>query len=222
MFEQKFAEFLKRQVKEAEGRRLEMLKRDLTGTKILLERVLFPVFGTLDDLVLEYEMVNFSGIKIFGDVFHAKYRIVFEEEHFITHAERVTRERFTFERVRARVAAARGFIYFPYSRDELLEKPEFCRSNLYELLGRIGNAADSAFLELPVYEREVLRLALLLSRPFRPTDVSGWLMVNNVTGRKVIRELESKDLVTPVGGGEKRCYAFKLTEKAVSLLLGGR
>ena len=74
MFEQKFAEFLKRQVKEAEGRRLEMLKRDLTGTKILLERVLFPVFGTLDDLVLEYEMVNFSGIKIFGDVFHAKYR----------------------------------------------------------------------------------------------------------------------------------------------------
>ena len=67
-----------------------MLQRDLTGTKILLERVLLPVFGTLDDLVLEHEMTNFSGIQIYGDVYHSRLRIVFEEEHFITHAEKVT------------------------------------------------------------------------------------------------------------------------------------
>ncbi|WP_256760142.1 hypothetical protein [Cohnella sp. WQ 127256] len=39
MFEEEFEVFLEKQLKDASGQRLEMLKRDLTGTKKLLEVV---------------------------------------------------------------------------------------------------------------------------------------------------------------------------------------
>ncbi|MFC5406938.1 hypothetical protein [Cohnella soli] len=44
MFEEVFANLLNKQTKEAGGQRREMLERNLTGTKKLLE-VLYPVLG---------------------------------------------------------------------------------------------------------------------------------------------------------------------------------
>jgi hypothetical protein len=85
-----------------------MLQRDLTGTKKLLEGVILPVVGTLEGLVLEYEMTSLSGVKVYGDVFHPKLRTVFEEDSFVTHAEKITRDRFSFERARARSVAILG------------------------------------------------------------------------------------------------------------------
>lgn len=43
MFEKEFEIFWEDQIMGASGQRLEMLHRDLTGTKILLAEVLFPV-----------------------------------------------------------------------------------------------------------------------------------------------------------------------------------
>jgi hypothetical protein len=42
VFEKKYEDFWKEQVREAGGQRLEMLQRDLTGTKKLLEILLLP------------------------------------------------------------------------------------------------------------------------------------------------------------------------------------
>ncbi|WP_235549814.1 hypothetical protein [Paenibacillus sp. Soil766] len=50
----------------------------MTGTKILLKEVLLPVLGSFDGLELEYEMLSFSGVKIYGVVCHPIMRIVFE------------------------------------------------------------------------------------------------------------------------------------------------
>jgi predicted transcriptional regulator len=218
MFEKEFNMFLAEQVRSAAGQRLEMLHRDLTGTKKLLEVVLLPVLGTFENLVLEYEMMSLSGVKIYGDVFHPKLRIVFEEDSFVTHAEKITRDRFSFERARARSVAILGYTYFPYSRDELEKKASFCQRNLYELIGGIGNAEGVELLQLPVYEREVLRFSLLVNKPFRLTDVCLWLQLKSETCRKVLRDLEAKGLVYPIGRGTIRSHKFMITEKAVSLL----
>lgn len=133
-FVKSYEQFWKSQVREATGQRLEMLNRDLKGTKLLLENLLLPVFGTFDGMVLEYEMIGPSGVIIYGDVGMKRIGTIFEEDHFVTHAEKITRDRFSFERARARTVAINGFIYFPYSRDELEKKPELCQRNLYELL----------------------------------------------------------------------------------------
>ncbi|MCD9023213.1 hypothetical protein [Cohnella silvisoli] len=218
MFEKEYEGFWKEQVRGAGGQRLEMLQRDLTGTKKLLEMVLQPVLGSFKGLVLEYEMVSLSGVKIYGDVFHPLLRTVFEEDNYVTHAEMITRDRFSFERARARSVAALGYTYFPYSRDELEKKPDFCQRNLYELIGRIGNAEGVGLRQLPVYEREVIRFSLLYNKPFQLADVSVWLQLKKETCRKVLRDLESKGLVYSIGGGMTRCHEFMITEKAVSLL----
>ncbi|WP_276353672.1 hypothetical protein [Cohnella caldifontis] len=60
-FEQEFARFLAQQQAEASGQRLEMLKRDLTGTKKLLEVTVWPVMRSFEGLILEHEMVSTSG-----------------------------------------------------------------------------------------------------------------------------------------------------------------
>ncbi|KRE75053.1 hypothetical protein [Paenibacillus sp. Soil750] len=218
MFEKEYAIFWEEQVRHASGQRLEMLQRDLTGTKKLLEEALLPVLGSLDGLVLEYEMTSLSGVKIYGDVFHPNLRTVFEEDSFITHAEKITRDRFSFERARARSVAILGYTYFPYSRDELEKKASFCQRNLYELIGRIGNADGVGFLQLPVYEREVLRFSLLGNNPFRLTDVCTWLQLKSETCRNVLRDLEAKGLVYPIGRGTMRSHKFMITEKAIGLL----
>jgi hypothetical protein len=212
VFEKKYEEFWKEQVRGADGQRLEMLKRDLTGTKKLLEILLLPIFGSFEGLVLEYEMVSLSGVKIYGDVFHPMLRTVFEEDNFVTHAEKITRDRFSFERARARSIPTLGYTYFPYSRDELEKKPDFCQRNLYELIGRIGNADGVGLYQLPVYEREVMRSALLRNKPFRLADVCVWLLLKKETCRKVLRDLETKGLVYSIGGGKTRCHEFMITE----------
>jgi hypothetical protein len=218
VFEKAYDTFWKEQIRIADGQRLEMLQRDLSGTKLLLEMVLFPVFGTFEDLVLEYEMASLSGTKIFGDVFHPMLRIVFEEDSFVTHAEKITRDRFSFERARARSVATLGHVYFPYSRDELEKKAHFCQRNLYELIGRIGIADGIGLLQLPVYEREVLRFAVMRSKPFRLIEACDWLQLKYEACRKVLGSMESKGLLYLVGGGNTRCHEFMNTEKGAALL----
>ncbi|MDR6548968.1 putative ArsR family transcriptional regulator [Paenibacillus qinlingensis] len=72
--------------------------------------------------------------------------------------------------------------------------------------------------QIPVYEREVLRFSLLTNKPFLLTDVCRWLQLKREACRKVMRELESKQLVYAIGGGSMRCHKFMITEKAVALL----
>jgi hypothetical protein len=216
VFEKEFEELLKEQIRGASGQRLEMLQRDLTGTKKMLE-VLYPVLGTLVGLILEFEMVSLSGVKIYGDVFHPLLRIVFEEENFVTHAELITRDRFSFERARARSIAQFDYTYFPYSRDELEKKPEFCQRNLYERIGRITNTEGIGLLELPVYESEVLRFSLNHIRPFQLANTCAWLQLKKESCRKVLRNLETKGYIRKVGGSQIRCHVFLITPKGVSL-----
>ncbi|MNY66466.1 hypothetical protein D3C86_2038980 [compost metagenome] len=74
--------------------------------------------------------------------------------------------------------------------------------------------------QLPVYEREVLRCALFCDKPFELSDVSSWIQLKKEACGKIVRSLESKELLKPVGGSLNRCYKFMITDKAVALLHG--
>lgn len=217
MFEEMYAAFWSEQARAADGQRREMLEKDLTGTRLLLEKALLPVLGSFEGMELEYEIVNFSGVKLYGDVYHHRLRTVFEEDHYTTHAEKITRRRFSFERGRARAFAVLGLRYFPFSRDELEQFPELCRRDLNELISRAASAEQSGLMQRPVYERELLRCALLLRKPFRLSDASGWLQLRREASRNVIRRLQADGLIQGIGGGEYRCHEFGVTEKGLSL-----
>lgn len=221
MFEEAFASFWEQQIRKAEGQRREMLEKDLSGTKLLLEKVLWPVLGSFEGIELEHELVNLSGVRVYGDVYHRRLRTVLEEDHYVTHAEKISRKRFSFERGRARTFAVLGLRYFPYSRDELEQYPELCRRDLTELIEQTAaNENLPGLMGRPVHERELLRHALLRAQPFRLEDASRWLLVTKETCRKIVRALENDGLVKAVAGGDVRSFAFVITERGAALFRG--
>ncbi|MFC5531987.1 hypothetical protein [Cohnella yongneupensis] len=202
--------------------RLEMLDKDLTGTKKLLQ-VLWPVLGSFDDLVLEYEITSLSGVKIYADAYHRAWRAVFEAEGYASHAETITRDRFSFERMRIRTFTNLGYRFMPFSWDELDKRPEACRRSVYEMLGRFGSGglgvmgARVRWTELSVYERELIRCAWLHNGSFGLPDVCMWLGLKEDATRLVVRKLEPKGLLLRVGGSARHAHRYKLTELAAQL-----
>jgi hypothetical protein len=65
MFQEACNQFLEEQKTGAHGQRLEMLNRDLSGTKKVLEVAVWPVLKTLTGLVLEYASIwRLDGAKV--------------------------------------------------------------------------------------------------------------------------------------------------------------
>lgn len=100
--------------------------------------------------------------------------MIFECDGYVPHVELMTRDRFSFERMRVRSFALIGYKYIPFSRDEMDKKPEMCRRAVYELIGRYGGG--DRLMELPVWMREVLRHAAA-GGLFTPKDARGWLQL---------------------------------------------
>jgi hypothetical protein len=211
--------FVEEQRSKSKGQRLEMLGRDLIGEKKLLSEVLLPVLQSANGLEMEHEMISLTGIKIYGDIFYRNLGMVFECDGFAVHAENITRDRFSFERMRIQTMAMYGYRYIPFSKDDLDKKPEACRRVVYGLLGRYSTHNGDAFMQLSVYEREILRYALRLGREIRTEDVSYCLQLGEDTSRRVLKSLMNIDLIKPRVSGAQRVHAYMLTEKARDFLL---
>lgn len=218
-FERMWDSFLQAEILSAEGRRLERLKKDLVGEKKMFSEVLWPVFQTFEGFSLEYEMKSINGVNIYLDAVYHPLRIVFESEGFVPHAEGITRERFSFERMRIRTLALYGYKFIPFSWDELDKRPESCRRAVYELLGRFSGSGDRAIRELTVYERETIRYALRLHRPFRLQDVCYCLGLGADASRRVLRKLLEKGVIRPLGHGRKKIRLYELDQRVKDYIL---
>ncbi|WP_227013663.1 hypothetical protein [Paenibacillus psychroresistens] len=219
MFEQEYEVFLEAQRRSATGQRLEQLNKDLTGEKKLLKEVIWPVLKSFDGLIMEYELISSTGVKIYVDVFYEPLGIAFECEGFVVHAEKITRDRFIFERMRIRTIAMYGYKYIPFGWDELDKRAEACRRSVYELIGRFSSTAGSALNDLTVSEREVLRYALRLNRPLRLKDACYCLQLRVTATRYVLIKLVEKKLIKPHNSGTKRIHEYTLEENAKRYML---
>ncbi|MFC3803711.1 hypothetical protein [Cohnella sp. GCM10012308] len=209
-------EFIEAQRRMAKGQRLEMLQRELSGTIKLLTDLLLPVFGSLEGFQLEYEIVGANGFKIYADVYYEPLGLVFECDGYVVHAELITRDRFSLERMRMRTFTLGGYAYFPFSWDELDKKTEMCRRAVYEVLGKRGRGGGG-LQELDVYERELLRMAVDVL-DFTPNDVCDWLGVRQDKARIILRSMALSHLLVRVGGGERRCHRYAIGEQGKELL----
>lgn len=218
-FEEEWNLFLQRELHAAKGMRQERLTRDLVGEKKMFKEVLWPVFQSFDQFSLEYEVKSIAGVTLYIDAFYHPLRLAFESEGFVPHAENITRERFSFERMRIRTFALYGYKYIPFSWDELDKQAESCRRCIYELLGRYTGADDPAIRNLSVYEREVIRCALRLQRPLSLQDVHDCLGLKKDAARNVLRNLMEKRLIRPLGQGRQKIRRYMLAESASGYIL---
>jgi hypothetical protein len=196
-----------------------MLYKDLTGTKKLLEVVLWPVLKSFDGLTLEFEVVSASGVRIFIDVFYAPLEFAFESEGFVAHSDNITRDRFSFERMRVRTMAICRYLYIPFTWDELDKKAESCRRAFYELLGRYTKLTGGSYSEFSLFEREVIRYALQLNRPIRLGDACHCLQSGPEFSRRVLRNLMEKKLLKPIAGNTHRHHTYVLEDIAREYLI---
>ena len=219
MFEQEFEKLINSQRASAKGARLEQLQKNLVGEKKLLEVVVWPVLKSFDGIILEYEIISTTSVKIYIDVFYEPLELGFESEGFVVHAEGITRERFSFERMRIRTMLLYGYKYVPFTWDELDKRPEACRRFMYELLGRFSSSSGKAFEELTVPEREFLRYALRLNRPIHLKDACYCLQWGPEASRRLLRSLIAKQLVKPIDSSKQRCHKYVIAEKYSYYLL---
>jgi hypothetical protein len=219
MFDYRFKEYFEEQYRKASERRREMLKKDLTGEIRLLRDVLWPVFGSFDGLEMEHEMISSTGTRIFGDFYYRPINGVLETEGFVSHAEKITRDRFDFEKMRIRTFAEYAYPFIPFSWDDIVKRPDACRRSLYAILGKYGSLGSRTAFELSVYEREVVRYALRLDRSFGWSDICHCLQVGRTKGLKVLRSLLDKGLISPAMEGRVRIHAYRLEDKARLLVL---
>lgn len=193
-FEDRFTEFLKEQKRTTDKRRLEMLNRDMTATKLLIKNILLPVLGTLQGVELEYRIKNSAGVSLFIDVFYAPLRLGLECEGFAAHAETITRERFSFERSKVRTMASLGISYLPFSMDEIEKRPETCRNSLAAILDYYSHTMPKV-AELSLYEREAMRYFSTLHTPFALADIQRHFKISRNKSIKIMHNLLAKQLI---------------------------
>jgi hypothetical protein len=109
--EREYKVFLEEQMSHATGMRLELLKKQGEGERMLLVDILWPIRKTFKGLILEKEIVTLTGVKAYIDAFDDAFRLGFEGEGFIPHAEMITRPRFDFEKLKIRSMVAYGIKY---------------------------------------------------------------------------------------------------------------
>ncbi|MFC5405163.1 hypothetical protein [Cohnella soli] len=219
-FEEAYRKLMEEQLRTASGQRLEMLKKNREGTKKLLEVVVWPSLRSCDSLVLEYEFVGANGVKMYVDAYYEPLALAFECDGFVVHAELITRDRFDFEKMRIRSMAFSRMLYVPFSRDQLDKQPEQCKRVFLELLGHSTSVRGSKWMEeLSVFEREVIRYAFRLRRPFRLDDVKYCLGCKYDLSKRVTLQLLEKKLIVALGSGNRRFHFFEATPSAKELLL---
>ncbi|WP_239615926.1 hypothetical protein [Cohnella mopanensis] len=214
MFDKQFEEYFNEQKRTANGRRLEMLSKNLSGEMQLLKEVLWPVIGSFEGIEMEYEMVSLTGVRIYGDFFYKPIQAIIESEGFVVHAEMITRDRFDFEKMRIRTFAQHDYPFIPFTRDDVDKKPEVCRRTLYGILGKHGGIGKKDQYVLPVYERELIRYALRLNRPFGLTDVGYCLQLGKTSSLILLRQMREKNLIRPLSDERVRVHFYELEDKA--------
>lgn len=214
-FEREFSKLLETEKKRASGQRLEMINKDLIGTIRMLEVTVWAVRRTLAGITLEKEIVNRSGYRFYIDAFEDFSRLALEAEGYAAHAQNITRPRFNMEKSRVRTIAAYRYVYTPFTKDQLEESPEECRSSYSELLASYGMVgANAAYEELSIHEREVLRFAKHLNRPLLPADAFFCLGCGRDFTLKLLKGLVEKELLIPSGKGTLRYRKYILTDRA--------
>ncbi|MFC4776819.1 hypothetical protein ACFO9Q_08500 [Paenibacillus sp. GCM10023252] len=210
--------FIEEQRASAIGQRLELLKKPLLSERKLLE-TLASMLGTFEGLIMEYEIVSIGGARNYIDIYYYPLRIAFEVLGFFYHGENLSRDKFDQEQARIRSLTSLGHIYFPISRDELDKRPDMCKRDIYQLLGRLSASGGSAYEELSVYEREVIRYGLRLNRFLKVEDVQYCLQMGYTSSRTILNGMLKKELLLAVNKDAQRVHYYQLSEKAIRYMM---
>ncbi|MFC5530304.1 hypothetical protein [Cohnella yongneupensis] len=210
-FEQAYESYMNKHISLRTGERKgRLLTRKLHAEKLFLGNVWWPIKGNLDFLHPEYEISDWRGRPYFIDNAYAQPGspiILWEIKGFGTHIREMDRQGFSNELNREFYLQGIGYRLVSLAYDDVAERPELVISLLKLFLSQFQPHTMPGKLA-PLAEKEIIRLALRLARPFRPVDVSRHLDLNYRTTMKHLNNLLAKKWIKPVssGAGERVVY----------------
>jgi hypothetical protein len=184
------------------------------GEKLLLEQLWWPVLGNFDFLHPEYEYVDEDGSYFYMDLAYVRLPrpTSLEADGFGPHARDADRVDFTKEKRRQNSIALSGWNILRFSTDDIREDPAHGRRTLVRMLQRWYGQEAEDVSDLPLYLREIVRLATRSPYPITPSEVSLLLGLSDRSARELLHQLVNKRFLEPASG-QNRIRSYRLRRK---------
>jgi hypothetical protein len=216
-FENAHTRFIQSHLDRRSGeRRDRLLRGHLHAEKLFAANIWWPLKGNFDHLHPEYEVMDWRGRSYFADYGYRHGHLIFliEIKGFASHIRDMDRTRFSNELNRELFLAGLGFRIISFSYDDVANRAELCITLLRTLLNRYHPMEQPSEPALFI-EMEVIRLAYILARPFRPIDISHHCNLNHRTAIKILKSLCTKGWIRPIQNEKTvRVVAYQLVQGA--------
>jgi hypothetical protein len=183
--------WLAQHMKRRTGERKSRLERGHAhGERMFLERVWWPIFGNLDDLHPEFEVLDWRGHPYYMDFAwqRGQCKFALEVKGYGSHVQNTDRIRYRRELNREIFLQSLGYrvVNIPY--DDVEEQPNLMIFLLKSLLSpyMVGEVKKGAYSRL---ERQVLLLTLSSNTSIRPIDLVNELEINRRTAVQCLKSL---------------------------------
>lgn len=203
----------RRRILEEQREKLQQDGED-SPVKLLLRNVWWPLFGNLDYLYPEYEVVDFLGRTRFLDIAYRPLPLLYnlEVDGYGPHLKDISRRGFSDERRRDSCLEILGWNIIRFSFDDVKLNARDCQHILQHWLGRWKNVSGKERLvtSLSILEREIVKFALSTNSVVSLSDVTMLGNVCDKTARKLMRVLVGKGVFRPLIENRKRIHLYKL------------
>ncbi|CAM4026476.1 hypothetical protein COLU111180_20115 [Cohnella lubricantis] len=222
-FEQAYESFLTRHIERRTGERKgRLLSRNFHAEKLFLRNVWWPLKGNLEDLHPEYEIMDWRGRSYFADFAWTPSGapvFLWEIKGFAKHVRDMDRNGYSGELNRELFLQGLGYRVASFAYDDVEGRPELVITLLRLLPSQFQGDVLPVKLDA-LAEREIIRMAIRLARPFRPVDVTRHLSINYRTTMKHMNSLVVKGWVRPVATGNgERIVWYALAKEGLAFYL---
>lgn len=183
-------------------RRAQLERRHKHGEPLFLKNVWWPLYGNLDHLHPEYEVLDWRGFPYFIDLAYIRphVRIGWEIKGYHAHVLKTDRTGYRNELNREAFLQGLGWRIISFSADDVVHQPETCRMIVKMVMAQYL-PEEPPFRKSSWYEAEILKLACNLGRPLRPIDVVRHFAINHRSALQWIQQLCNKKFLKPVRNG---------------------
>ncbi len=174
-----------------------------------LRDVWWPVFGDLEMLAPEYEVVDGLGKTRFPDHAIVRYPVLvdLEVDGYVSHQKEASRWSFADDRRRDAGLRILGWDVLRIALSDIRDHPYACQ----EMLRRWMEAVEPRETLKDEQLRRMISFGMFHS-PFTLHDIMRLLRTTEYTSRKLLKELLDLQVLLSVGTGEERVTSYKLNE----------
>jgi hypothetical protein len=222
MLDDRYEQWLADQRKARKGEALRRLNEGHGHSeKLFAQEVWWPAIGNFDFLHAEYEVANFRDGNYYLDHAYIRppYIIDWEVDDFNSHGKNITRRGFDYDRNRQNHLMLDGWKIYRFSLDAIKERPRQCQQFVLQVMGSLYGGYTGDTPPLSLKQREIMRLALRLQRPFAPMEVCVQLGIGNRHTRDLLHDLVKIGLLE-IAGGHSRARSYRVTSRGRTLYLG--